>query len=175
MSDKRLQVINLLDEKLPETEAADTGFAEDEIGPAKRITLNFSLALKSDPQHFIDNNFNDRAVSFEIGDGSLLPGFERVLFGLKAGDEREFILSPEDAFGLRNEDNLQPYPAYQFPADLPMQKGLMLNFSDAAGNEQAGVIHEFNADQVIVDFNHPLAGRDIIFRVAIKAVAPVLQ
>lgn len=173
MQDKRLELVNLLDEEA--VQSAEKTYAEDEVGPAKKITMHFSLALKSDPQHFIDNNFAGNAVSFDIGDGSLLPGFERVLFGLKAGDEREFVLPPEAAFGLRNDDNLQPYPAYQFPADLPMEKGLMLSFADAAGNEQAGVIHEFNADQVIVDFNHPLAGREIIFRVAIKAVTPILQ
>ena len=85
------------------------------------------------------------------------------------------MIPARNAFGERNSDNIQRYPRYQFPADLLMEKGLMINFADAAGNEQAGIIHGFDADNVDVDFNHPLAGRDILFRVAIKEVSPLFE
>ena len=95
------------------------------------------------------------------------------MLGLKAGDQETFTVEAEQAFGLRNEDNIHIYPRFQFPADLVMEKGLMINFSDVGGNEQAGVISDFSADEVKVDFNHPLADLDILFTVNIIAVEPI--
>lgn len=171
-STELLDVINL-DDAVAEARVNRPHYADDQIGPDREITLHFSLALADKPDALIDSNFAQQAVRFRTGDGSLLPGFEQVLFGLKAGAKQEFIIPAVEAFGLRNTENIQLYPRYQFPADLPMEKGLMINFSDVGGNEQAGVISDFNADQVTVDFNHPLADQDILFTVAIKSVEPV--
>jgi FKBP-type peptidyl-prolyl cis-trans isomerase SlpA len=168
-----LNVVNLADEAKPVVETAEaelTNYPEDEVSPGKRITLHFSLAPANDPEALIDSNFDKSPVSFDYGDGNILAGFEALMLGLKAGDKKSFVVNAEQAFGLKNEDNIQRYPSYQFPADLVMEKGLMINFSDAAGNEQAGVVSSFNADNVTIDFNHPLAGLDIIFTVDIKAI-----
>ena len=179
MNNKRpeVEVLNLitLDELEDDRPESSSDYAHDEIGPGREVTLHFALTLADDPQQLIDSNFDRDPVSFEVGDGNLLAGFERVLFGLKAGAEQEFLIPARNAFGERNSDNIQRYPRYQFPADLLMEKGLMINFADAAGNEQAGIIHGFDADNVDVDFNHPLAGRDILFRVAIKEVSPLFE
>lgn len=142
------------------------------IGPGARVTLHFSLALAdasagSEP---IDSNFGGDPVTFTVGDGSLLPGFEQALFGLVAGDRREFELPPEQAFGPVNEDNVQRFPVYQFPPDVALSPGLMLEFGDAAGNNQAGVVRSIDKQWVDVDFNHPLAGRTLRFDVHIHAV-----
>ncbi len=169
-----LHVVNL-NEK-PESEADElesNNYPKDEISPGKLITLNFSLAPANNPDAIIDSNFDNNPVSFTFGDGNLLSGFENIMLGLKAGDHKTITVEAEQAFGLRNEENILSYPRYQFPADLVMEKGLMINFSDAAGNEQAGVITQFNAEEVKVDFNHPLADLDILFTVKIKAVEPI--
>jgi FKBP-type peptidyl-prolyl cis-trans isomerase SlpA len=128
------------------------------------------LASAANPDAIIDSNFDKDPVSFKFGDGNLLATFENIMLGLKVGDKKTFTVAAEQAFGLRNEDNIHLYPRYQFPADLVMEKGLMINFSDVGGNEQAGVITEFNADEVKVDFNHPLADLDILFTVNIMAI-----
>ncbi len=169
-----LQVVNLdetLEVELSNKESIN--YLKDEISPGKLITLNFSLTPEGKPDAIIDSNFEKDPVTFAFGDGNLLSGFENMMLGLKAGDHKTFTVEAEQAFGLRNEDNVHLYPRYQFPADLVMEKGLMINFSDVGGNEQAGVIAEFNADEVTVDFNHPLAGLDILFTVDIKAVEPI--
>ena len=151
-------------------EFASKNYCSDEISPGKLITLNFSLAPANQPSAFIDSNFDKDPVSFKYGDGSLLSSFEEVMIGLKAGDKQSFTVPAKHAFGLRNDENIHCYPRYQFPADLIMKIGLMINFADVGGNEQAGVIAEFNANEVFVDFNHPLVEIDILFIVDIKAV-----
>jgi FKBP-type peptidyl-prolyl cis-trans isomerase SlpA len=143
-------------------------YAADEIGPGKIVTLHFALMLENnDP---VDSNFDKPAVSFTVGDGSLLAGFEQVLMGLKAGAADEVTIAPGAAFGVVNEDNIQRFPRYQFPPDLALAAGLVINFADSAGNNQAGVVKQFDSAWVEVDFNHPLAGRSIRFRFYIHDV-----
>jgi FKBP-type peptidyl-prolyl cis-trans isomerase SlpA len=121
----------------------------------------------------VDSNFDKAPVTFRIGDGNLLPGFEQALFGLVAGDRREFLLEPEQAFGTLNDDNVQRFPRYQFPPDVA--SGAMFEFADASGNKQAGVVRGIDKQWVEVDFNHPLAGRRIRFSVHVHAVGNVEQ
>ena len=138
------------------------------IGPGARVTLQFALTLASGAT--VDSNFDKAPVTFTIGDGSLLPGFEEALFGLVAGDRRDVTLEPERAFGAVNEDNVQRFPLYQFPPDLALAPGLMVEFGDRAGNKQAGIVRSSDKQWVEVDFNHPLAGRAIRFSVHVHNV-----
>jgi FKBP-type peptidyl-prolyl cis-trans isomerase SlpA len=142
--------------------------ADGIIGPGRRVTLHFSLGLENGAG--IDSNFAGAPVSFTMGDGNLLPGFENALCGLAAGARRQFMLPPEQAFGLVNEDNIQRFPRYRFPPDLELDEGLMVDFADAAGNTQAGIVRAFDAKLVEVDFNHPLAGHSIRFTVHVHQV-----
>lgn len=151
------------------SETPEREYAEDQIGPGSSVTLHFEVSLPGG--EVIDSNFSGPPATFTVGDGNLLPGFERAIFGMREGQESTLRLEPEQAFGERNEDNIQTFPRYRFPADLALEKGLMINFADASGYEQAGVVTEFDSAQVVVDFNHPLAGRDISFRVSILAVS----
>lgn len=142
--------------------------AADQAGPGKRVTLHFALAFPNGNE--IDSNFAGHPATLSFGDGNLPAGFEACLVGMREGEKGEFQLPPEEAFGQPNPDNVRSYPHYQFPADLVLEKGLMVSFSDSAGNEQAGVVLSMNKQTVEVDFNHPLAGYDLLFRVSILKV-----
>ena len=143
------------------------------IGPGARVTLHFSLSLEDGS--LVDSNFDGDAPTFTVGDGSLLPGFERALFGLRAGDRECFRIPPEDAFGQPNASNRQEVPRGQFAPDMDLEPGLVVSFADAAGGELPGVISEVGDERVVVDFNHPLAGRTLSFEVAIHRVEPAEQ
>lgn len=140
---------------------------EQRIGHNSTVSLHF--ALKFDTGEVVDSNFEKDPATFSVGDGSLLPGFERALFGLKAGDKRSFEIPPEQGFGTPNEQNLQVMPRDQF-ASMELDYGVLVIFKDAAGGEMPGVIKEFDDKQVTVDFNHPLAGKIITFEVEIITV-----
>lgn len=138
------------------------------IGPDTTVTLHFSVSLSSG--ELVDSTKGKNPATFTFGDGSLLPGFEESLIGLKRGDRRSVILPPEKAFGEWNENNVQPMPRKNFSADLELAPGLILSFADANKAELPGVVKEFNDDEVVIDFNHPLAGRELIFEVDIISV-----
>ena len=105
-----------------------------------------------------------------MGDGNLLPGFEAVLLGLQAGDDVQVLLEAEDAFGLHRQENVQTLRQDKFAAELVLEEGLMVSFS-GPGGELPGVVSDVMEEHVEVDFNHPLAGRRIVFDVSIIEVA----
>ena len=135
-----------------------------------RVHLNFALTLDDGAE--VDSNFGKPAVSFVVGDGSLLPGFERRLFGMRAGEEARFTIPPEDAFGQPNDNNVQTMKREQFDDDIDLTIGMVFSFADAAGAELPGVVSHFDEEEVIIDFNHPLAGKTITFAARIERVEP---
>ncbi len=141
--------------------------SEQRIGQQSTVTLHFALKLENGD--VVDSNFDKEPATFTVGDGNLLPGFEQALFGFKAGDKRSVVIPPERGFGRPNEQNVQVMPRKNF-TELELEYGVMVIFRDAAGGEMPGVVKAFDDKEVTVDFNHPLAGRDITFEVEIIEV-----
>ncbi|MEH6798341.1 MAG: FKBP-type peptidyl-prolyl cis-trans isomerase [Halopseudomonas sabulinigri] len=128
------------------------------------VTLHFTLKLPNGD--VVDTTLDKQPATFKVGDGSLLPGFEQALFGLKAGDKRSFEIEPEKGFGPGNPQNLQNISRDQFD-EMELEEGLLVIFQDAAGGELPGVVKTIHETVVVVDFNHPLAGKIITFDVEI--------
>ncbi|KZX50373.1 peptidylprolyl isomerase [Halioglobus sp. HI00S01] len=140
------------------------------VSEGTRVYLNFSVSLEDGSE--VDSNFGGDPVDFAVGDGSLLAGFEHRLFGMVAGERKMFEVPPEDAFGQPNENNVQRMNASQFDEDVNLEVGLVFSFADAGGGELPGMVIAIDGDEVTVDFNHPLAGRTILFDVHIHRVEP---
>lgn len=141
------------------------------VGPGTKVTLHFAVQLENGD--IVDSNFEREPATFTVGDGNLLPGFEKALFGMFEGDHKTLIIKPEDGFGQHNPNNIQEIPRSQFNPELELVEGLVLSFADAQKTELPGVVQTFDNDVVIIDFNHPLAGRDILFEVAILKIEPI--
>ena len=136
------------------------------VKKSSRVTLHFELSLEDG--QIVDSNFAQIPASFVFGDGSLLPDFELALLGMSVGQEASYVMSPEKAFGAHNTNNLQRMPRSQFAMDL--EEGMVISFADMKKNELPGVIADIEEKEVVVDFNHPLAGRSLTFRVQIVAI-----
>ena len=143
-------------------------FDENLITRASRVTLYFSLSLEDGA--VIDSNFEQRPATLNIGDGNLPPGFEEHLLGLQVGQKASFTVLPEKAFGQHNPSNIQLIKRDTFAEDMALSEGLVVSFADAARGELPGVIQAIGEDEVRVNFNHPLAGKKLIFKVEIVAV-----
>ncbi|ANC01724.1 MULTISPECIES: FKBP-type peptidyl-prolyl cis-trans isomerase [Pseudomonas] len=140
---------------------------ETRIGQNTEVTLHFALHLENGDT--VDSTFDKAPAVFKVGDGNLLPGFETALFGFKAGDERKLTITPENAFGQPNPQNVQVMPRSQFDG-MELSEGLLVIFNDAANTELPGVVKAFDDNQVTIDFNHPLAGKTLNFEVKILDV-----
>lgn len=133
-----------------------------------RVVMHFSLRLADGM--LVESSFDDEPVSFVVGDGSLDKGLELAIIGLRADDEQTLTLMPGQAFGTRDAEALQTVPRGQFPADMALEPGMIIGFSSEDGTELAGAVVEVDDERVQVDFNHPLAGREIVFQVKILKV-----
>ncbi|MET4163301.1 FKBP-type peptidyl-prolyl cis-trans isomerase SlpA [Marinobacterium sp. MBR-111] len=136
------------------------------IGPGTRVSLHFAIKLQDG--QIIDSNFDAQPASFTFGDGNIPEGFEQAMLGLKAGEHTELTIAPERGFGMHNPSNIQILPRSQFK-DMELEPGLVVSFQEPGG-ELPGMVTEFNDDKVTVDFNHPLAGKTLIFEVQVEVV-----
>ena len=134
------------------------------IEKGDRVRLHFALFLETGEE--IDTTRRSDPAMFTVGDGNLLPGFEAAILGMRAGDDAQIMIEAEDAFGLHREENVQVLRRDRFGDDMALEEGLMVSFS-GPGGELPGVVREIMEEHVEVDFNHPLAGRRILFDVSI--------
>ena len=138
------------------------------INASSHLTLNFALHHANGST--IDSTFDKAPVELTIGDGNLLAGFEACLIGLMVGDHKTFTVAPKNGFGQNNPANLQTLKRHQFGPDMVLEPGLVVSFSDAANTELPGVVKTIDGDEVVMDFNHPLAGVELKFEVQIITV-----
>ena len=138
------------------------------VGPGTKVEVRFSLKLTDG--HVVDST-GDNAASFVVGDGSLLPGFEQAMFGMVEGQASSVEI--EDGFGEHNEDNVQRMSRTQFASDMKLTEGLVVSFADQQKTELPGVVTNVSELIVEVDFNHPLAGKKLIFDVEIIGVQQI--
>ena len=141
-----------------------------EINTGMKLTLYFSLKLEDGS--VIDSNFDKQPASFVVGDGSLLPAFEAQLLGLAGGNKKSVLIPAEDAFGLPQAGNIKNIDLALFREDMELSEGLVVGFTDASGGEIPGVVRKIEGGVALVDFNHPLSGKNIQFDVAIVEVTP---
>lgn len=128
--------------------------------------MHFDLKL-SDGSAADSTRVNKKPAKLVMGDGSLTPNFEACLLGLSAGEKKAFELAPEDAFGQPNPDNVHHMDRSRFSADITLEEGMIMAFSQPDGSEVPGIIRSIAGTSVTVDFNHPLAGQTVIFDVEI--------
>jgi len=140
----------------------------DEINMHSLILMHYSIALSDG--NVIESSFDDEPIEITMGTGDITDGMELALFGLKEGDTQTLTLTPEQGFGLRDEDNISEMPISDFPEDIPPVVGLSFSFETPDDKEIPGTIIAIKDDMAEVDFNHPLAGHEIIFTVTILGV-----
>ncbi len=106
-----------------------------------------------------------------LGDGSLSEGLELALYGLRAGDKQTLQLNSNQAFGPRDETRIHRVQKGGFDPGMVLEPGHVIAFEGPAGEELAGIVVEIGEKDVTVDFNHPLAGLELVFKVEILQVS----
>ncbi|MBT1452336.1 FKBP-type peptidyl-prolyl cis-trans isomerase [Glaciecola sp. XM2] len=139
------------------------------IGDNSEVILHFDLKL-SDGSAADSTRVNNKPAKMVMGDGSLTPNFEKCLLGLRVGDKKAFNIAANDAFGMPNPDNIYHVDRTKFAADADLSEGMIMGFSQPDGSEMPGIIRSVAGHSVTVDFNHPLAGQDVVFDVEIVDV-----
>lgn len=132
------------------------------------VLMHYSIALINGS--VIESSFDDEPVEISMGKDDVTSGMELAIFGLKEGDSQTLTLTPEQGFGRRDEDNIHHMPLADFPETLPPEPGLSYSFESANGDEIPGTVLSLKDNAAVIDFNHPLAGHEIVFTVNILGV-----
>ena len=110
-----------------------------------------------------DSSEGREPLEFEVGSGSVIPGFDEGVTGMQVGEKRTVTIPCEQAYGVKQEDMLMEFPMDRFPEEMEPEVGMQLNMSNGAGQNFPVVIREVRDTTVLLDANHPLAGEDLTF------------
>jgi FKBP-type peptidyl-prolyl cis-trans isomerase SlyD len=147
------------------------------VAKNKVVSVHYVLRVDHEGEKVVaDQSEAEAPLKYLHGGGMLLPDFELNLEGLQVGDTFEFSITAESGYGLRNDQDIVAVPLDSFKdeegnIDQEMVRpGSVLPMVDQQGNRFQGIVVDVTPDQVIMDFNHPLAGKDLYFSGSVAEV-----
>lgn len=152
--------------------AAVAAGAEDAAAPqvvAEGSKVSIEYTLKLDDGSTADTNLGGKPLVYEQGKGQMLPALEKQLVGMKVNETRKVTLSPEEGYGAVNPEAFHSVPASQVPEEA-RKPGVVLVAEDGSGNRQQVRVHEVKGDEIVMDMNHPLAGKTLHFDVKVVGI-----
>ena len=132
------------------------------------VSVNYTGTF-SDSGEVFDTNIGGEPLVFLVGHGNMIEGFEQEMLGATIGETRQFTLTPDRAYGQRDEAAVQPIPRSQFPDGMELEAGMVLGAHSDQGPIQFS-ISEIGDETVTVDFNHQMAGMTLCFSVEVVDV-----
>ena len=114
----------------------------------------------------LDSNIGGKPLEFIMCAGEIIKGLEEAVAQMSVGDKQEVIVAPMNAYGEYNSEYVQEVPRDQF-VGIDLQQGMTLFGQGENGETVQVIVKDFNDDVVIVDYNHPLAGKTLHFNVTI--------
>ncbi|MBU0757292.1 MAG: peptidylprolyl isomerase [Nanoarchaeota archaeon] len=111
-------------------------------------------------------------LEFVVGLGQMIAGFDKAVIGMKKGEEKDITLQPEEAYGQPDPKFHRKVPKKEFPETQKLEVGMMLVIQLQTGQQVPVKVHEIQNDFIIIDMNHPLAGRVLNFKLKIVDIEP---
>ena len=147
--------------------AVTSGYAQDTVGDGKRVSLEYTLTLED--QTVIDTNVGKTPLVYTHGTQQIVPGLEKQLAGLKTGDTKKVEVSPEEGYGEADPNRFQEVPTGNIPEEA-RSVGKKLQGQGPDGQMMFAQVTEVKEKTIIVDLNHPLAGKKLFFDVKVLKI-----
>jgi len=136
------------------------------------VSLVYTLQVDGE---VIDSSEEDDPLQFIQGEGDIIPGLEGALYDMEIGESKNLVIAPKDAYGELNDEAFIEVPKDQFPANIPLELGTELQVRNPEGDVMDARIDRIDEDSVLLDFNHPLAGKILHFDVKVTALRPATE
>jgi FKBP-type peptidyl-prolyl cis-trans isomerase SlyD len=149
--------------------SADKAKEEKVVRDGTVVSLQYSLS--GEDGKLIESNKGKDPLKYTHGSKQIVPGLEKELAGMKVGGEKRVKVKPEDAYGAVNSKAFQEVPKEQIPAD-GLKVGAILAAKGPQGQEIPVRIHQIKEKTVVLDLNHPMAGKTLLFDVKILDIQP---
>jgi len=131
----------------------------------------FDYTLTDESGKVIDTSKGKEPMHYVHGKGQIIPGLEKELAGMTVGGEKKVTVKPEDAYGPVNPQAFQEVPKDKIPAEA-LKVGAVLTATGPEGQRVPVRVHEIKENTVVMDFNHPLAGKTLLFDIKITEIKP---
>ena len=129
------------------------------VSNGKVISLEYTVTLEDGQP--VDTNVGQDALTYTQGANQIIRGVEAAVEGMEVGQTKQVVVSPTEGYGDRDPNAVHEVPKAKVPQEAKI--GTMLHGKDANGREIRPTVSAINADTVILDFNHPLAGKTLHF------------
>ena len=141
------------------------------MGQAKHgdmVTVHYTGRLENG--EIFANSRDGEPLEFALGSEKVIPGFEKGIIGMEAGETKTITVPPEEAYGQRHEELVVDVKKSEFPEDLTLAIGGQLQFRRRDGDPIRVTVADMDDDTVTLDANHPLAGYTLTFNILLVAV-----
>jgi FKBP-type peptidyl-prolyl cis-trans isomerase SlyD len=145
---------------------ADTNKGEEVMTVSSGKTVSIEYTLKLDDKTVVDSNVGSDPLIFVQGSSQIIPGLEKEMEGLKIGDTRQVTVSPKEGYGEINEKAFAEVDKSRIPADA-VKVGVTLQGKSSTGQAVYARVTEVKEKTVLLDYNHPLAGKTLHFDVKV--------
>lgn len=140
---------------------------------ADGMVVSLHYTLKSRAGEILDSSVGQEPLDFLQGYGQIIPGLEVALAGMALNEEKDVIVPATEAYGEVDDDAFELVSRDIFPEDLQLEVGLQVSLRDVETDEPyEAVVAEVQAEEILLDFNHPLAGETLFFHVQIAGLRP---
>jgi FKBP-type peptidyl-prolyl cis-trans isomerase SlyD len=120
-------------------------------------------------------NGKPEEISFCMGWGAMPPGLEEAMMGMETSDHKVVRLSPQEAYGDLDRELIMEVPRSDFAADIELKTGLVFETENEEGHPVYFIVQEVHPDHVVIDFNHPLAGKELEVSFTVRQVREATQ
>ena len=138
------------------------------VTTGNNISVHYEGKL-SDGTIFDSSRERDNPITFKVGSRKLIPGFSTAVLGMTEGETKNFTIACDEAYGHRDETAMQVVPKNAFAEDFDFKVGGVIQGNGPTGPFMAK-IREIKETEVLLDFNHPLAGHDLTFEVEVMSI-----
>lgn len=132
------------------------------------VKIHYTGSLADGTQ--FDSSKGRDPLEFEVGSGQVIPGFDKAVEGMSVGDEKTVNIACEDAYGPHHEQMVQEVPNSALPEGMKPEVGMGLQAQSQDGQPINLMVTAVGDDSITVDANHPLAGKNLNFDIALVAI-----
>jgi len=143
--------------------------SKKKVESGKTVNLHYVGTL-DDGTEFDSTRAREETLSVEVGSGQLIPGFDTALPGMKIGDVKTVQVFPGEAYGEVNPEAFQTMPQSVFPTGFDFQVDSIVQGKNQEGNPVRARVESVGKDTVTLDFNHPLAGKNLNFEIEVVSI-----
>lgn len=133
------------------------------------VAIHYTGTL--DDGSVFDSSDGRDPLEFEVGSGQIIPGLDSEIPGMRVGDKKTVVIEPEQAYGPVNPDAKQTVPRSDIPAEIPLEVGLTLQAQTSQGQAIPVTVVELSDESVVLDANHPLAGKTLTFAIELVSIS----